>query len=59
MDDWRLSKDASYLDMIYAVRSDEATHRFVNHSLANLKKGDVNPFAIREPDMTVKGMKYG
>ncbi|PAV17270.1 alternative oxidase [Pyrrhoderma noxium] len=58
-DYWRLSKDASYLDMIYAVRSDEATHRFVNHSLANLKKGDVNPFAIREPDMTVKGMKYG
>ena len=47
------------LDVVYAVRSDETTHRFVNHSLANLDKGDVNPFAFREPDMTVKGVKYG
>ncbi|THH11665.1 hypothetical protein EW145_g505 [Phellinidium pouzarii] len=58
-DYWRLAPNATVLDMIYAVRSDEATHRFVNHSLANLKKNDVNPFAIREPDMTVKGVKYG
>ena len=43
------------LDVIYAVRSDESTHRFVNHSLANLQKDDVNPFALREPDMHVKG----
>jgi hypothetical protein len=42
-------------DVLYAVRSDETTHRFVNHSLANLKGGDANPFALREPDMTVKG----
>ncbi|KAI5122449.1 hypothetical protein M0805_008761 [Coniferiporia weirii] len=58
-DYWRLAPNATVLDMIYAVRSDEATHRFVNHSLANLEKNDVNPFAIREPDMTVKGVKYG
>lgn len=44
--------------MMYAVRSDETTHRFVNHSLANLNPStDVNPFAIREPDMLVKGKK--
>lgn len=44
------------LDVLYAVRSDESTHRFVNHSLANLdNKNDVNPFAMREPDMHVKG----
>lgn len=43
------------LDVIYAVRSDETSHRFVNHSLANLGKDDVNPFALREPDMHVKG----
>ncbi|KAF8194252.1 alternative oxidase [Pholiota molesta] len=55
---WRLPKDAKLLDMIYAVRSDETTHRFVNHSLANLDPStDVNPFAIREPDMLVKGKK--
>jgi len=57
-DYWRLDANATLLDVIYAVRSDETTHRFVNHSLANLDaKTDVNPFAIREPDMHVKGVK--
>ncbi len=55
-DYWRLGPDAKFLDVIYAVRSDESTHRFVNHSLANLKyESDVNPFALREPGMDVKG----
>lgn len=54
-DYWRLRPDATMLDVIYAVRSDETSHRFVNHSLANLGKDDVNPFALREPDMHVKG----
>jgi ubiquinol oxidase len=56
IDYWRLRPDAKLLDVIYAVRSDETTHRFVNHSLANLNPAtDVNPFALREPDMHVKG----
>lgn len=45
--------------MIYAVRSDESTHRFVNHSLASLEPQDVNPFAMGEPSMTMKGTKVG
>jgi len=58
IDYWRLPADAKLLDVIYAVRSDESTHRFVNHSLANLNPAtDVNPFALREPDMHVKGKK--
>lgn len=58
IDYWRLSPDAKLLDVLYAVRSDETTHRFVNHSLANLNPStDVNPFALREPDMHVKGKK--
>ncbi|KAE9404009.1 mitochondrial alternative oxidase [Gymnopus androsaceus JB14] len=57
IDYWRLDPNASLLDVIYAVRSDETTHRFVNHSLANLETEDVNPFALREPDMHVKGKK--
>lgn len=58
IDYWRLPQDAKLLDVIYAVRSDETTHRFVNHSLANLDADtDVNPFALREPDMHVKGGK--
>jgi len=59
-DYWNLQPDAKLLDVIYAVRSDESTHRFVNHSFANLNvKTDVNPFAFREPDMHVKGKKLG
>ncbi|KAF9527559.1 AOX, alternative oxidase mitochondrial precursor [Crepidotus variabilis] len=55
---WRLHDNAKMLDVIYAVRSDETTHRFVNHSLANLNTfTDVNPFALREPDMHLKGGK--
>jgi len=58
IDYWRLPQDAKLLDVIYAVRSDETTHRFVNHSLANLDPNtDVNPFALCEPDMHVKGGK--
>ena len=56
IDYWRLPKDAKMIDLVYAVRSDETTHRFVNHSLANLNADtDVNPFALREPDMHTKG----
>ena len=55
---WRLNDSATLLDVIYAVRSDETTHRFVNHSLANLDPAkDINPFALREPDMHIKGKK--
>jgi len=54
-DYWRLPENATMKDVLYAVRSDETTHRFVNHSLGNLDPNDVNPFAIREPDMHVKG----
>jgi hypothetical protein len=60
IDYWRLKPDAKLIDVLYAVRSDETTHRFVNHSFANLEpKTDVNPFALREPDMHVKGKKLG
>jgi ubiquinol oxidase len=58
IDYWRLAPNAKMIDVLYAVRSDETTHRFVNHSLANLDHSkDVNPFAFREPDMFVKGKK--
>ncbi|KZP33528.1 alternative oxidase [Athelia psychrophila] len=60
IDYWRLKPDSKLLDVMYAVRSDESTHRFVNHSFANLDaKNDINPFALREPDMHVKGRKLG
>ncbi|KIP08097.1 hypothetical protein PHLGIDRAFT_69908 [Phlebiopsis gigantea 11061_1 CR5-6] len=59
-DYWRLKPNATLVDVLYAVRSDESTHRFVNHSLANLHyTTDINPFALREPDMHVKGTTLG
>jgi len=59
-DYWRMKHNAKLIDVMYAVRSDESTHRFVNHTLANLDvKNDVNPFAIREPNMFVKGVRPG
>jgi len=54
-DYWRLPENATMKDVLYAVRTDETTHRFVNHSLGNLDPNDVNPLAIREPDTHVKG----
>ncbi|EJU00531.1 mitochondrial alternative oxidase [Dacryopinax primogenitus] len=59
IDYWRLKPNATLLDVIYAVRSDESTHRFVNHSFANLSISDGNPFAVAEPDMTIKGKLPG
>lgn len=55
IDYWRLKKDATLLDMIYAIRADESNHRFTNHTLANLKADDVNPFAIKETAVSVRG----
>ncbi|KAI9455122.1 alternative oxidase-domain-containing protein, partial [Russula earlei] len=58
-DYWRLSQNAAIKDVLYAVRSDGTTHRFCQsqHSSwqSSASSHDVNPFAIREPDMHVKG----
>lgn len=55
IDYWRMPSDSKLLDVIKAVRADEATHRFVNHSLANLdQKRDFNPFALGEPSAAIR-----
>ncbi|KAF0746998.1 hypothetical protein AaE_007908 [Aphanomyces astaci] len=42
---YHLAEDATVLDMIKCVRADEANHRDVNHTFANLDgEKDVNPF---------------
>ncbi|XP_069120427.1 alternative oxidase, mitochondrial-like [Argopecten irradians] len=41
---WKLDKDATMLDVILAIRADEAHHRVVNHTLASLKEDDYNPY---------------
>jgi len=45
---WKLSKEAIFKDLILMVRADEANHRIVNHTLANLKSSDINPFSIKK-----------
>ncbi|TXT11764.1 uncharacterized protein COLE_02174 [Cutaneotrichosporon oleaginosum] len=60
IDYWRMPADATLLDVIRAVRADEATHRFVNHSLANLdQKYDFNPFALAEASPEIRGSVPG
>lgn len=42
------------LDLLYYVRADEAKHREVNHTLANLnQKVDPNPYAAKYDDPSV------
>jgi ubiquinol oxidase len=49
---------ATLLDVIKSIRADEATHRFVNHSLANLDQHrDYNPFALSDASPEVRGTK--
>jgi len=40
---WHLGENGTVLDLMYAVRADEAEHRDVNHSVVNMQPGDVNP----------------
>ncbi|KAI5171901.1 ubiquinol oxidase [Nematocida sp. LUAm3] len=51
---WKLSKDATLLDVTLAVRADEAAHRDVNHHLADIEKhhretGDEDTESSKEP----------
>ncbi|EZG81691.1 alternative oxidase [Gregarina niphandrodes] len=41
---WSLKNDASFTDMIFAIRADESHHRDVNHTFANMKPNEENPF---------------
>jgi len=41
---WSLPADATVEDVVRHVRADEAHHRDLNHTLAGLKDGELNPF---------------
>ena len=42
---WRLAEGATIRDLMLAVRADEAIHRDVNHTLADVSPDAPNPFA--------------
>ena len=46
VDYWHLRPGATMRDLMLAVRADEANHREVNHTFANLALDDVNPYVI-------------
>jgi len=41
---WLMKEDATVQDMIYLIRADEDHHRKVNHSFADMKADEDNPF---------------
>merc|ERR1719491_1799193 len=54
---WKPGETGTVLDLMYAVRADEAEHRDVNHACSDLPMEDtkvVNPF--NDPDMKVNSM---
>ncbi|EGW32384.1 inducible alternative oxidase 2 [Spathaspora passalidarum NRRL Y-27907] len=55
-----LTENSSFKDLILRIRADEAKHREVNHTLANLnQKSDRNPFAMQIEDYDKPQPNYG
>jgi len=53
---WKLGETGTVLDLIYAVRADEAEHRDVNHACSDLPELNGGPQALNpfnDPDMKV------
>jgi len=48
---WELGEKGTVLDLMYAVRADEAEHRDVNHATSELALGKTNPY--NDPEMKV------
>lgn len=59
IDYWGLPHDAQILDVMRALRADEANHRYVNHTLAELKADDFNPFAYGDAKPVERGASWG
>jgi len=54
---WHLGEHGTVLDLMKAIRADEANHRDVNHLAAGVKPGQINPFydpAAKLDQMLVK-----
>ena len=53
---WRLSDDATWLDVFKNIRADESKHRDVNHQLAELTDDPkaVNPFRVENSNTSKK-----
>jgi len=55
---WNLPQDAKMIDVLKVIRADEASHRFIHHTFANLdQSGDTNPFSVALPTPLMIGTK--
>jgi hypothetical protein len=55
-----MGETGTILDLMYAVRADEAEHRDVNHLVTDLKEGESNPVtdpAVKLDKVLVKYVK--
>eukprot|EP00980_Cylindrotheca_fusiformis_P020570 scaffold7641_cov115-Cylindrotheca_fusiformis.AAC.16 len=48
---WELGEHGTVLELMYAIRADEAEHRDVNHATSELALGQTNPY--NDPEMKV------
>jgi len=46
---WHLPDDATFRDLVLAVRADEAHHRLVQHTFAGMRPDEPNPFTPDQP----------
>jgi len=55
---WHLGGEGTVLDMMYAIRADEAEHRDVNHVCSGMKEGQLNPLYNPQEKFDQMLLKY-
>jgi len=55
---WHLGSEGTVLDLMYAIRADEAEHRDVNHTCSGLKDGQMNPLYNPQEKFDQMLLKY-
>jgi len=55
---WHLGEKGTVLDLMYAIRADEAEHRDVNHYASEMKKGDLAPVGNPKKQVDLALKKY-
>lgn len=55
---WHLGENGTVLDLMYAIRADEAEHRDVNHFASDAKKGDLAPVCNPKQQVDMALRKY-
>lgn len=55
---WKLSDDAMFVDVLMRMCADETHHRDVNHTFADMKPDDTNPFVHSHRDDAIKAWRH-